>query len=301
MKNKKLIILFLLSSLLNSAQIKFAEKGATWCYAFVNIPAWNGVFSYLNERVTYDRDSLLNGDTVKVLRHRFFYSTCYNSISGFRSTVIKQTGDTVFFRNARTNNTWQILINFAATQGTGWQTTMLKANNSSVTFSYTVDSVRQVQYNGMSLKRLYCGGTTFTERFGCKDFIFPYPSLSNGCDGYYFSKNLCYADSVFGLYQFGNEGCSFSGNYPILSIPTTSDHTKYTCAYSASEHAIHLRTETPSTHPLTITLSDVYGRRLMNMQTADSLLYLPADLSPGVYLISIETGSKQESLKIIIP
>jgi hypothetical protein len=92
-----------------------------------------------------------------------------------------------------------------------------------------------------------------------------------------------------------------AGNYPILSIPTTSDHTKYTCAYSASEHAIHLRTETPSTHPLTITLSDVYGRRLMNIQTADSLFYLPADLSPGVYLISIETGSKQVPLKIIIP
>src|SRR5688572_18100547 len=86
---------------LGKAQVVFCPPGARWNYTFVNIPAWGGIYNFINESISYSKDSILNGESVKVLDHRFYYETCYNVGGGkTKRTCIKQKGDTVFFRNA---------------------------------------------------------------------------------------------------------------------------------------------------------------------------------------------------------
>jgi hypothetical protein len=219
-----LIIILLTDAAEINSQIVFCPKGAVWHNTFVQIPAWGGIFNYSNRKITYTHDTLIGSDTVKVLSHLFYYTTCYNS-GGFKQTFIKQKGDTVFFNNARTQNTWQILYNFAATAGSGWQTIVLKANNTPLTYTYVVDSIAQVVLNGLSLKRLYIQGGYITERYGFQGYLFNFPSWSQGCDGYYFNEFLCYSDSVLGQVKFSEKSCDYSETVNMsgleLNIPSS--------------------------------------------------------------------------------
>jgi hypothetical protein len=216
-----IVLTFVLIHSSLKAQSLFCPPGAEWHSAFVLVPAWNNTFVYTNERIAYIRDSMVGADVSKVLSHRFYYATCYNAGPLNKITLLRQKGDTVFFRNEKTQHNWEVLYNFATAPGGNWKTTVLKANGSPVTYTNTVDSVKQVTINGFNLKRLFLSsGATVTERFG--GYLFNFVSFANGCDGYFLSELLCYADSTFGTIQFGGKDCNFQGSFPLTSIDEAS-------------------------------------------------------------------------------
>jgi hypothetical protein len=151
---KAMMPLFVFKS--SYAQIVFCPPGASWNYSFVYIPAPNGIYNYVNEQIAYVKDSLIGGEPAKVLTHRFYYEQCYQvGQLQPKETYIKQRGDTVFFRNARTQHTWQILYNFASPPGGSWKTTLLDAYDIPYTTTLTVDSISQEVKNGFNLKKLH--------------------------------------------------------------------------------------------------------------------------------------------------
>jgi len=193
------------------AQVAFCPAGAEWHYLFSISPT-----SSSNERIKYARDSVIGGQTAKVLTHKRFFNL--GGVFNDKVTLIRQNSDTVFFRNIATQHIWQILYNFAAPQGGGWKTTidLLDPNTPGTsTFTITIDSTKTVSINGFSLKRLYVkyydSPTSFmvaeiTERLGSNNFMFSYPSF-NGDD--FFDSFLCYQDNAFGLKQFTNYSCDY--------------------------------------------------------------------------------------------
>jgi hypothetical protein len=208
MKKQLLLLFVLLSVSKMNSQVVFCPPGAEWRYEFtVNI----FIIAVTNEFITYTGYNVIGSDTIKTLSHSKFYLSC-NEFNP-TTTSIKQRGDTIYFQNHRTQNTWQILYNFAAQVGQGWQTTILRENNTPITFAYIVDSIGYVNINGLTLKRLYLNNKTqiITERIGNSDFLFNYSNANSyPCDGDYFRELLCYSDSTLGTKQFSNKPCDYS-------------------------------------------------------------------------------------------
>ena len=221
MRKKLLFILtcFLFSYLLRS-QIVFLPPGAEWHHTFTHL----GVPPYLgtvyNNTSKYIKDSIIGTDTLKVLQHGRFHKECSG---GNPLTFIKQKGDTVFMKNSITQNTWQILYNFAALPGHNWTNTFLNGDNSIRTYTITVDTVKFINVNSFTLKQLVVKykfsvnanivseNAKITERFGCDQFLFNYHNETYGfCDIDFFSGFLCYQDSAFGLKQFTNKPCDYN-------------------------------------------------------------------------------------------
>ncbi len=199
-----------------AGQIVFSPPGAKWHYSFTMLTFAPPAGSVVNNKIIYDRDSIIGIDTVKVLKTTRFFTEC-SSYTPF--TLIKQKGDTIFMKNNKTQNTWQILYNFAAIAGQNWKTTFLDDNNTVKTYTITVDTVKYVTVNSFVLKQLVVhyanqtgsGPLKITERFGYNQFMFNYTNYMVGfCDYDYFNSFLCYEDSTFGLKQFTNKPCDYT-------------------------------------------------------------------------------------------
>ncbi|PBQ33377.1 hypothetical protein CNR22_16855 [Sphingobacteriaceae bacterium] len=187
------------------AQVVFCPPGAEWHYNF----AMNST-QIENEHIKYVRDTVIGQSTVKLLAHTRFYHNC-STPQGNQYTMLRQNGDTIFFKNFASQNTWQILYNFACQPGQSWQTTFKTADGMSVvTSSYMVSAVTTVTVNNLSLKKMNLGNNQVTERLGCDKFLF---MLSNpaGCSTGLFAGNLCYSDSSLGLVQYSNLSCYNDG------------------------------------------------------------------------------------------
>ena len=214
MKHFLFIVLIVFQSKVIKSQIVFCPPGAEWHYLFGGAFSPNNTF---NEMILHNADSISGIDTIKQLMHYRFFLQCSPTV---RKTLVKQKGDTVFFLNSRTQNTWQILYNFAAQPGQSWQTTVVQSNNVPITFTYTVDSVKTVFMNGFNLRQLKLKapsgyqGLTVIERIGAM-FLFPYDNSGLGfCDGNEFIEPLCYNDASFGTKQFSEKSCNyFTINY----------------------------------------------------------------------------------------
>lgn len=212
MKEKLLIIIMSFLILPSVGQIVFCPAGAEWHYLFSLSPT-----NRRNEKVKYVRDSVIGNETFKVLAHKRFYNL--GGVVDDKLTLVKQKGDTVFFRNLATQHTWQILYNYGTPKGGSWQTTvdLLDPNvPGTSTYTITVDSINFITLNSFNLKRLhvkyYYNATDYslaqiTERLGSDNFMFSYPSF-NGDE--FFDSFLCYADNSFGLKQFTNYSCDYS-------------------------------------------------------------------------------------------
>jgi hypothetical protein len=290
--------LLLAANALTAQQIKFCHPGAFWNYSFVNIPAWGGIYSYSNEQIVYTGDSIALGDTIKFLSHKKYYSTCYNSQQTLiKRTLIKQKGDTIFFRNAITNNSWQILINFATPVGGSWQTTYNKANGSPATFSFTVDSIKQVLENGYSLKRLYTQLGMFTERFGCHNFMFPYYSFAGGCDGLWFADFLCYTDQSFGTKQFTDKACSYSGQINVNGLSDHSGEDLWQISPNPGNSVFLISSSAELSYNY-----QVYSASGELLNSGQALKVLELDLkdsAPGLYYVVLREGSNSLCLKLV--
>ncbi|WP_317899552.1 T9SS type A sorting domain-containing protein [Aurantibacillus circumpalustris] len=212
-------IFFLILFFQLKSQVVFCPVGAEWSYEFSGIIFSPSVY---NNKIKCTGSYFDGNDTIKTLVHDKFYLFCNESSS--ITTLIKQRGDTVYFSNARTQNTWQILYNFASQTSQGWQTTILQHSQFPATFYYVVDSVKTVQINGFNLRRLYInnGASVITERFGSSGFLFNFPNSDLGlCDGDYFHEFLCYTDLSFGTKQFSAKPCDFSNTVGFIESNET--------------------------------------------------------------------------------
>jgi Fe-S-cluster formation regulator IscX/YfhJ len=195
----------------------FCPPGAEWHYAFYDPNP-----SISNEKISYVRDSTLGLDIVKVLLHTRFLADKNPTVQNVL-TAIKQKGDTVFMRSNLTQNTWQILYNYAALPGQSWVTNVQAVPSTTITETYTitVDSVNYTNVNSYNLKVMYVKYSYYpfysiikidekaiiTERFGCDNFMFNYHGYSLNADFSYL--NLCYNDNSFGLKQFTSKSCDY--------------------------------------------------------------------------------------------
>lgn len=192
------------------SQVTYCPPGAEWRYSFLN-DNLSTEPKFLNEKMSYVRDSILGNDTVKVLQHKRIY--IFANEANYGPSLIKQKGDTVFVRNGLTNHTWQILYNFNAKVGEGWVTHWLKI---SYDFMFFVDSVKYVNIQGRTLKRLVSStGDYATERIGGQ---WGFLLAKNGpfSDGDMFHKFLCYSDDQIGTLEFSELPCEFTGSVGVM-------------------------------------------------------------------------------------
>lgn len=276
------------------AQIVFCPPGATWNYSFIK---YFGSTEIENEKIIYEKDTLVNGETVKLLRHERAFMAC--NLNRIKFTLLKQKGDTIFINNQKTQNTWQILYNFAAQAGQSWQTTFIQDNSTVVTYTMSVDSVKNVIINGMTLKQLYAG-YSITERLGCNPFLFYFNNNGSGsCHHDYVSWFLCYQDSVFGTYQLTEKPCDFTNP---LGINNISDFDKVFAVYP-SPTVDWLRIEFNSINVSDLYLFDNLGNELIhrpvqaNEHEKDVDI---GDLDSGIYQLVLRSAYGWVSSKKIV-
>ena len=313
---KKLLLLVLISfiSSHSKSQVVFCPTGAEWSYNIfwsgVGNPAWQ--YTYL-EKIVYQKDSILNSDTLKVLSHKRFYLECDQGFA--KTTLIKQKGDTIFMSNRGTRNQWEILYNFNVLAGQSWQTSVRTDFNSSDSnavyiYTITVDSTTLVNQNGYSLKRLfvhYNGGSftdqlnsysaTITERFGCNRFLFNYYNFSRGfCDADWFQTNLCYKDAEFGTKQFTNRPCDFQNltgvieneNNTMVSIYPNPTSTNFTLENKSSSQLLR------------IVIKDMIGKTILKQTIEDTQTIDVSALQNGIYFLQVfEKGNLLLTKKIV--
>ncbi|PBQ31228.1 hypothetical protein CNR22_05430 [Sphingobacteriaceae bacterium] len=277
------------------SQLVFCPPGAEWHYYF----NWfNG--GKINEHVKYVGDSLDGSDTLKILSHKRLLLGCSPLMS---KTLIKQKGDTIFFKNSQTQNGWQVLYNFAATTGQSWKTTVDNGNTFVITYTFTVDSVKQVLVNGSSLKRLYVKEkaifssqsytwnttTSVTERLGCDNFLFNFRPYNFGwCDADYFAERLCYKDNSFGLLKFTDKSCDYS--IPV-GISEQSQNAKLRVYPNPVQDFLLVDLE--SAYEVASIITDISGRPLRKIKLDKNSKIDISDLSKGIYFLSIFEGTEK--------
>ncbi|MCW3077934.1 MAG: hypothetical protein JWO32_2543 [Bacteroidetes bacterium] len=211
---KLLFALIFLGTLHVPGQVKFLpHKNTEWHYQF-NFPTGPAVN---NEKIKYVNDSIVGNDTVKVVHHTRYFSTCENPSN--RITLFKQKNDSVFFKSPKTFNQWQLLINYNALAGESWSFTIANNDNTPATYTVSVNSVSTTVVNGMSLKVLNVfyssaqfanGYSKIYERFGDTKSLFNFGDKNSGtCDSFFADGILCYQDSTFGQKQFSSYPCDY--------------------------------------------------------------------------------------------
>lgn len=300
---KKFLFLILLSGWLSKseAQIVFCPPGAEWHYSFLYyVP-----YLHTNVKIKYVKDSVLNSEQVKVLTQGSYYSYCSLGPPSSLS-FIKQNGDTVFFKNAATQNSWQILYNYAATAGQSWTNTISSfySFSTTVTYTITVDSVNSVTMNGFMLRRLYVkyknSTSSFntpaqiTERLGCEGYLFNYENPKNlgDCDRVrYF---LCYQDDKFGLKQFTDKPCDYED---YVGIPENYQNSSIKIYPNPASDFLTVSFENELLKPgAVLSIKDLCGRAVKQVNMEDLSLASDridiSDLSKGIYLLSVKNNEQ---------
>lgn len=104
MKYSSLLLFFLIMSASLFSQSEFAPKGAEWVYEFQGFRFFSG-FSWSErgiERITYERDSLIQNEVTKVLSwKRIFYASNYPDSLQVeeKELLLSQRNDSIFINN----------------------------------------------------------------------------------------------------------------------------------------------------------------------------------------------------------
>lgn len=279
------------------SQIVFSPSGAEWRYSFF----WGFPYEMENEKIAYVRDSTLGATQVKVLTHRKFYRA-YNA-GGNNLTVLKQSADTVFFRSELTQHTWQVLYNFAALPGQSWNTT-IQVNDINgpplplVTYTVTVDSVKNVVVNSVTLKRLFVRyiessivsyNAVITERFGADPFMFNYNNQIDASDYDIALYFLCYKDDAFGVKQFTNYSCEYSD---YMSISENAAGLNFGVYPNPSSDVLHIK-ELNSYPVRKMEIADALGKVKMTIEANEIQDKIDiCRLSEGMYFLKIFIGQQ---------
>jgi hypothetical protein len=203
--------------------------GTSWHYLFAMRQPNT---SLANVEIRYLKDTVYNGEVVKVLLTPRIYLDC--NYSHHPRTFVKQRNDSVWFMHERTNYSWQLVMDFNATAGKKWTYGLMSQNNYLITTTVTVNAVGNNMVNNLTLKtlsvsysyydyQLHTYTTTISERFGTS-FLFNTGNFNPGmnCDGDYRSALLCYEDSAFGLKQFTDLPCDFSNPTNLFNHDPTN-------------------------------------------------------------------------------
>jgi len=228
---KKLLLFIFISLQICSAksQVVFCPPGSVWQTIFTR--SWPDQ-TLETETVTYVGKQFISPDSVKVLTHKRFF--LHINIGSSITTYIKQNGDTIFMKNPRTQNNWQILYNFNTQPGHVWDNFLFidqLPGSNLVHYMTTVLSNQTVTINGQNLKQLtvmqersnsYTYTYTITERLGSSLFLFSNWGGAES-DGDDFIENLCYTDSSFGIYHYSNKPCNYTTLLGINKNGISSD------------------------------------------------------------------------------
>jgi hypothetical protein len=289
---KKLLLFFILIVQIPKAQaqIVFCPAGAEWNYYFsTGIGA-----QFENEKIKYVRDTVIGTDTSKILKSSRLYADG-NPLPPNFLTLIKQKGDTIFFNNYSTQNTWQVLYNFAALANQGWQVSHIGCPvNAIVTSSYNVVSIGSVIENNITLKKLNMGNFSITERFGSSGFLFMLSNKGN-CHTDNFVGSLCYKDDSFGLKQFSSFACDYSSTVGLSKHLINKDITIFP---NPTTGKFTITSETSEITNLTIhnAIGElVYSQQNINLNNQIDLHFLPR----GIYQVSLESNKIRKTMKLV--
>lgn len=323
---KKLLFILLLAILSGEirSQVVFCPPGAEWHYSYYRVAFATPVFKWSNEQIKYVADSVVNNDTLKILEHIRYFKTQNNLLypTAQRLTSIKQKGDTIFFRNAGTANGWQILYNYAALPGQGWQNTIsimpafttVPSGPLAITYTVTVDSVATVMANAVPLRRLYArykaniynntnlgnslilhtDTVTIDERMGCSQFLFNFHNrMQTNEYKEYFLGFLCYSDSTFGTKQLdADRPCDYMDYTGVSEAAYQNSGIRIFPNPVAASFRIGSE-QGAFPDGCTLNLSDVCGRTVKQLVLKDlQQEVLVADLEDGIYLLSLSRQGK---------
>lgn len=321
MKKHLLLLVLFIAFQKQYAQVMFCPPGAEWHYNFKLYVVVNSAgykLTYPNIAIKYKKDSLLSGEHVKVLAHKYFYTaSCSNEID---ETYIKQKGDTVFMKNKYTLDHWEILYNFATPAGGSWITqTWFSASDPASTYTVSVDSVVSISINNQVLKRLFVkyngeinmgfSGTStlnstgiITEKIGTSDYLFYFNSAD--CDGPSFNNFLCYQDTDLGVYQSSEKPCNYYTNIYTTALEESEIVQKLFVYPNPGSDVlnINLVQDQPSRN-CEIVLVDVLGKRILNhelpIQNQKTELNI-SELKKGIYSLQMFEEGKLIATKKII-
>lgn len=214
---KKFLSLFFVCFVLGlSAQTSFLPNiGTKWNYLYGSY-ASNYYYNKTNCAFEYVRDSISNGEKIKILKVDRFLMNCTTRSPKF--AFVKQNNDSVwFYHKILTNETWQLLINYNTESYQTWTITV--TTDAVRTYTMKVTAVSTETINGFPLKKMdvscfannssYSYTTTIYERFGFINCFFPFRWEAIGCDLDYLDKFLCYQDSSFGVKEFSGLPCGY--------------------------------------------------------------------------------------------
>lgn len=287
---------------LNAQQITFCPAGAEWHYLFTeNYPFMGSV----NETIKYTGNVIEGNDTLKLLTHKKFFTRMNTSPT--YTTLIKQRGDTVYMKNVKTNNQWQILYNFAAQVNQSWTNSIYLFPNVPITYTTQVTSIGSKQIGNKTVKELsvnysnsygssYNHSGTISEYFGSNVFLFNYIS-QDALDGDYFLSFLCYSDSTIGTTQFTDKPCNFANQTGVNELsdsvigisvfpnPTTS---KIYLNYKSKLVNIQLSLYN-STGQIIYSANTVLENHEIDLSLFDN----------GIYFLKLQNNSEQKVIKLI--
>ncbi len=291
------------------SQVVFCPKGAEWSYIFTDYYPRPG---YVNETIKYVGDSIIGTDTLKVLSHSKFFTQI--NFGGTAKTYIKQRGDTVFMKNNRTINKWQILYNYAALPGQSWTNTLVVGSISgSVTSTYTtlVTAASTTILNNQTLKvlsvstspgpgLLYSNISKITERIGSSVFLFNYFSKA-ASDGDYYAEFLCYKDNAFDI-QFTDKLCNFSN---MMGIDESALKENLVRIYpNPANDILNVEFKTESDEARFV-ITDVLGqlvldKGVMKQDSRESGQLDVSELKKGIYFLKVFDKEKLIGIEKII-
>lgn len=301
MKKHLLFFSILLSINLTYAQVVFCPAGAEWHYLFKIF----GNSAY-NIPVKYIGDSSINNVSYKKLKHQMFYKVCGTSANYV--TLLKQNGDTVFFRNAKTQHSWQVLYNFALLPGQSWNVSFLQSNGNLQTYTITVDSIKNVLIGSINHKRLYVkknfnatsslppDTSVITERLGWNQFFFNFID-NNGfvsCDGPYYSETLCYSDNTIGTIKYSPKSCDYENYLGLNDVVKTDCKIVVYPNPSRDNIRIKLSEDAYQTEEnFSIIITDMTGNKLKQITLSTDLTLSVGDLNRGIYFIELHNNKNE--------
>lgn len=287
------------------AQITFPAAGATWHYLVEKEWGGAGQHSYNDTVVTYIKDTLFMGRTVKVLNTPYYFSSQCPWVG---RTYIYTNNDSVFFYNSQTLNQWQLLYSFNTPVGQSWQIyykdydPIYGTNIDTITVK--VDSVKNTVINAVSLKTLF---VTYTEvyhtighistyrsviydRVGDTNYVFNFISgISLNCSGCGWVQGLlCYSDSTLGLYQPDiTKSCTYlPAGTGIEQV--TGNNNQVTVYPNPAQSALHIKTDIENIDSYKIT--NTLGELILQGNYPQSVDV--SALSNGIYFIRLYEQTK---------
>lgn len=286
----------------SAQQITFCPPGAEWHYLFTEFfPS----FGFVNETIKYTGNVVEGSDTLKLLTHKKFFTRI--NVAPTFTTLIKQKGDTIFMRNARTNNQWQILYNFAALPTHSWVNTFNAGVGNLITYTTQVTSVGTKQIANKTVKEytvnysnsygsVYDHSGTVTEHYGSRLFLFNYISRAV-TDGDYYLDFLCYSDSTINTLQFTDKPCDFSN---LTDIEKENPFTRIFFFPNPVKDILTLETKPNGMLIDEITITNTFGQIVY---FADKSIFTNSlnlnFLSKGLYFLNIHMNSNQHTYKLL--